>query len=290
MLNCKDYWSFYKIKNPLVGSDLSNVDKCNFYCMDCETNEFKSFCTDQVMHTFSNDWRHHNFNCECNEKKVYKGIDICFTIDSTGSMSKYIEKSRDIINKIVKESKIHLDKINENINSLRISVVAYRDHCDGNKITEQIEFTDAKKAIDFLTNLEAFGGGDAPEAVADGLDISLKLNWRQDSNDKFLFLVLDSPPHGRQYINRGDDYPDGCPCNLNIKTILNELIDKKGIKVYVLKLNSSLNLMEKEFKKYNSKIVFIDTETSNSLLKIEETVVSVVCKALEDKEITIQKY
>ena len=47
--------------------------------------------------------------------------------------------------------------------------MSYKDHCD-NKVVEHLDFTDHTKAISFLLDLEAEGGGDPPEAVFDGLD------------------------------------------------------------------------------------------------------------------------
>lgn len=283
-LNCRDFWSHYKIANPLDGNELINSSKCNFYCSQC-ASETKVFCEDILWHSSSNNPKDHNFDCPCKDNKVFKGMDICFVIDSTGSMQNYIDKSRDAIKLILSKSKIFLDKLKAPKDSLRVGIVAYRDHCDNEKIIEYHSFDKPESAIVFLDNLKATGGGDTPEAVADGLSKALDLNWRHEINEKLLFLVLDAPPHGRKYFTGEDNYPNGCPCNLKIENLLMDF-DCKEVKINVIKLNSYLNMMENEFLKINKKIQFYDINSSASFT-FENLIVNVVCKALEDKEITV---
>ncbi len=53
--------------------------------------------------------------------------------------------------------------------------------------------------------MRADGGGDAPEAVADGLYDSNNLFWNKD-HEKYLFHILDYPPHGKEFEISGDSY------------------------------------------------------------------------------------
>jgi hypothetical protein len=56
-----------------------------------------------------------------------------------------------------------------------VSIVAYRDHCDGDKIQEIFPFSDDIEACSlFLKKLHAMGGGDCPEDVAGGFENALK--------------------------------------------------------------------------------------------------------------------
>ena len=49
--------------------------------------------------------------------------------------------------------------------------------------------------------------------------------------EKFLFLVLDSPPHGEQFTAGSlDAFPEGCPCKIDIRNVLKNL-EKKEIKM-----------------------------------------------------------
>ncbi len=51
---------------------------------------------------------------------------------------------------------------------------------------------------------------------------------------------MDAPPHGGEFEYDNDDHKNGCPCLLDYKVILKSLKDK-GIKYYMIPLNSSVN-------------------------------------------------
>jgi hypothetical protein len=75
----------------------------------------------------------------------------------------------------------------------------------------------------WLENCQAQGGGDGPEAVADGLHDVLKLTWRADST-KICVLISDAPPHGLD--PNGDGFPNGCPAGLDPIKIVREMAEK----------------------------------------------------------------
>ena len=135
-----------------------------------------------------------------------KSIDIMFIIDCTGSMGSWIEACK-------KEIKSIIDCVrNQHFNiQIRTSIVAYRDHCDGDKISDVLPFTtDIVACQKFLTQLGAFGGGDGPEDVAGGFENALKQNWQAAAN--YAILLADAPAHGDKYHSPGgDDYPKGDP-------------------------------------------------------------------------------
>ncbi len=122
-------------------------------------------------------------------------------------------------------------------------VVAYRDHPhqyeteNWDFVTSIRQLTTEADAIDFLENLKAIGGGDFPEAVLDGLsDAASKIDWRVIST-KFIFHIADAPPHGFQYCGKDvyDDFPKGCPCNIQIENIASIMKEKK-IQYQLLKI------------------------------------------------------
>ena len=81
----------------------------------------------------------------------------------------------------------------------------------------------------WLQKCQAEGGGDGPEAVADGLHAVLKLSWRAEST-KICVLIADAPPHG---LNRSSDgFPNGCPDGLDPIKIVREMAEKH-ITLYV---------------------------------------------------------
>ncbi len=75
----------------------------------------------------------------------------------------------------------------------------------------------------WLEQCSAQGGGDGPEAVADGLHATLKLSWRVDST-KICVLISDAPPHGLD--PNGDGFPNGCPAGLDPLKIVREMAEK----------------------------------------------------------------
>jgi hypothetical protein len=75
----------------------------------------------------------------------------------------------------------------------------------------------------WLEQCSAEGGGDGPEAVADGLHAALKLSWRADST-KICVLISDAPPHGLD--PNGDGFPNGCPAGLDPLRIVRDMAEK----------------------------------------------------------------
>ena len=91
-----------------------------------------------------------------------------------------------------------------------------------------------------MINLKARGGGDAPEAMFDGLLEATNLDWSEKSK-RFVFLVADSPPHGQpKFHNFKDSHPKGCPCGIDEYKVLNRFKDL-NIELFMLKLNSHLD-------------------------------------------------
>ena len=52
----------------------------------------------------------------------------------------------------------------------------------------------------------------------DGLRASIDQDgWTTPNSLRFLFHIADAPPHGKEYFEGKDDYPDGCPCKTTIQ-------------------------------------------------------------------------
>src|ERR1044071_5396679 len=82
---------------------------------------------------------------------------------------------------------------------LFVGFVEYRDHPPQEKtfVTRVNPLTsDIKRMQKAINSLKADGGGDAPEAVYDGVFAACKqIEWRPFSC-RFTLLVGDAPPHG----------------------------------------------------------------------------------------------
>lgn len=104
-------------------------------------------------------------------------VDLIFLVDCTLSMQKYICAVKTKINAILHEAK----QVNKSLN-LRLGFVGYRDHSDGINRIAYFPFSENIKSFKkFLGNVEAFGGGDAPEDVFGGLEVALKQDWKSST-------------------------------------------------------------------------------------------------------------
>ncbi|HSI32821.1 MAG TPA: VWA domain-containing protein [Tepidisphaeraceae bacterium] len=139
------------------------------------------------------------------EKQAKPRVEVCFVLDTTGSMSGLIEGAKakiwGIANQIIKQKPTP---------EVRIALVAYRDRGDA-YITKRFDLTDDIDAV--FKNLQGFTadqGNDEPESVNQALDEAVtKVSWTPDKSVlKVIFLVGDAPPH----MDYKDDrkYPDVC--------------------------------------------------------------------------------
>ena len=137
--------------------------------------------------------------------KARPRIEVCFVLDTTGSMSGLIEGAKQkiwsIANEIVSAKPTP---------DLRFGLIGYRDRRD-QYITKRFDLT---KDIDAVyANLQEFragGGGDLPESVNQALHEAVtRMSWSTNRDAlKIIFLVGDSPPH----LDYTDDvkYPEVC--------------------------------------------------------------------------------
>ena len=132
-------------------------------------------------------------------------IEVCFVLDTTGSMGGLIEGAKQKIWSIANEM-ISTKPTPE----IRLGLVAYRDRGD-EYITKPFDLTNDIDAIyGQLRSFRAVGGGDEPESVNEALqDAVRKMSWSQDRHVlKIIFLVGDAPPH-MDYAD-GPKYPQVC--------------------------------------------------------------------------------
>jgi Mg-chelatase subunit ChlD len=132
-------------------------------------------------------------------------IEVCFVLDTTGSMGGLIEGAKQKIWSIANEM-ISAQPTPE----LKLGLIGYRDRGD-EYVVKSFSLTDDIDAIyGHLREFQAGGGGDGPESVNEALAEAIhKMPWSSDSKVlKIIFLVGDAPPH-MDYPN-GPKYPDLC--------------------------------------------------------------------------------
>ena len=185
----------------------------------------------------------------------FNGMDIAFVIDATASMQPYIEQSKKSIEEIIEDAKSQLSALNADESQLKFAVVAYRDHPPEDKtfVTKCKDFTNSENAVTFLKDLKAAGGGDAPEAVIDGLsDAVNNISWRKQA-EKFIFHVADAPPHGKEFqpdnLIYSDAFPEGCPCGIDYTAVLKKIRDE-NINYTILSCKAVVSKMIEVFAQY----------------------------------------
>ena len=125
-------------------------------------------------------------------KKERETIEVCFVLDTTGSMGGLIEGAKQKVWSIANE--ILASKPTP---ELRIGLIGYRDRRDKyvtqvHDLSEDIDDVYAK-----LMKFQAQGGGDTPESVNQALHEAVtKIGWNKSKKVlKLVFLVGDAPPH-----------------------------------------------------------------------------------------------
>lgn len=132
---------------------------------------------------------------ECNQSQ---NVDIAFVVDATGSMQDEINYLKKDLNEVVYQAKQFSNTLN-----MRFANIFYRDTGDDYVVRSQNFTRVLTESTAFVTENNAAGGGDMPEAVDIALDSAINnLDWREDTRTKLLFLVLDAPPHNTPEIRR----------------------------------------------------------------------------------------
>ncbi|CAF2896591.1 unnamed protein product [Rotaria sp. Silwood2] len=285
---CSAYWSRIRWPPPVTDVDRKLIDSYSFFCSEHAPRDknnviikdsAKGFCTLGAWHSDS-----HAFECQ-NEhltEDSYEGVDVCFVIDTTGSMASYIGQVKSTIMRIIQENEIKLKEIKKS-GTFQFGIVDNRDHePEGDYVCHRCEFTNHRAAIEYVKTLKADSGGDTAETVLDGLDAACNLK-RREKSDHLLFHVLDSPPHGKTYSTSGDHWPDGCPYGKTAENVLSTM-KKKKIGYNVLRCSSSLNMMISEFQKH------IEVKTLKfSEISFENIITTRVHQQLIDTEMTLKK-
>ncbi|MBC2697749.1 MAG: VWA domain-containing protein [ANME-2 cluster archaeon] len=157
-------------------------------------------------------------------------IEVVFLLDSTGSMSDEILSVKSHIQNILEDTMSGNPRPD-----LRIGIVTYRDHSpeDETYIYKMFDLTtDIDQVMDDLRDINAMGGGDGPEAVADGLHAAVHdMDWSGDAM-MVIFLIGDAPPHGLEG-NGDSSFKQGCPLGYDYLEE-SELAAELGITIHSL--------------------------------------------------------
>ena len=143
-------------------------------------------------------------------------IEVCFVLDTTGSMSGLIEGAKEKIWSIANEMIAA-----KPTPQLKLALVGYRDRGD-EYVTQITDLTDDIDAIHArLMEFTANGGGDGPESVNQALHEAVKkITWSKDRDVlKIVFLVGDAPPH--MDYDQDVRYPEVCQLAVKNDLVVN---------------------------------------------------------------------
>lgn len=143
-------------------------------------------------------------------------IEVVFSFDTTGSMYPCLTQVRRKIQNTV-------NRLFAEIPGIRIGIIAHGDYCDAasSYVTKHLDLTSNSPAIcNFIQNVEATGGGDAPECYELVLHEAQSLSWTRQATKVFV-LIGDDLPHS----------PNSNPKKLNWRTELDKLANME-IPVY----------------------------------------------------------
>ena len=189
-------------------------------------------------------------------------VDVVFLLDTTKSVNPYLKGIKRFIRKFNFEARKSISHyLNDDIDVLKIGLVAYRDHDQEDAQNSYIssilcDLTEDQNTFrKALYEITCKGGDDECEAVVDGLHEAVNLiSWREDSI-KLLYHICGSPCHGAVYGGENsnnnknyDKYKEGCPCGIDLKNVLKTLRGKY-IEYTVISLEDELDKMIQEFSK-----------------------------------------
>jgi hypothetical protein len=151
-------------------------------------------------------------------------IEIVFSFDTTGSMYPCLTQVR-------RNLKNTVSRLLDEIPGIRIGIIAHGDYCDAKEtyVIKKLDLSgDVDRICDFVQNVEATGGGDAPECYELVLHETQALSW-SSSDSKTLVLIGDDIPHA----------PAQTPQKLNWRKEL-EKLSEMGVTIHgVQALNRS---------------------------------------------------
>ena len=137
-------------------------------------------------------------------------IEVCFVLDTTGSMGGLIEGAKQKIWSIANEM-----ISTKPVPDIKLGLIGYRDRGD-QYVTQVYDLTDDVYEIyGKLMKFQAQGGGDTPESVNQALHESVEqMSWSKSRKVlKIVFLVGDAPPH----MDYQDDVKYPAVCEMAVK-------------------------------------------------------------------------
>ena len=175
-------------------------------------------------------------------------IDLCFLMDTTGSMGQWIQYASQQVTGVVQQIRASTGI------PVATSLVSYKDFGDSRhrEVFDWVDGSDRAgmdSLIQFIGTLRASGGGDLPEDVSGGLvEVAGLLAQRSSPSLKCVVLIADAPCHGVGCSGDNHISHKGVHQGDKIKTQLREMFVEGGAELMLCQCGgNSLQPMIEEF-------------------------------------------
>lgn len=125
--------------------------------------------------------------------EVDDGLDLCFVVDTTGSMGDDIQNAKENMARI-------LEHLANKTHNYRVALIDYRDYPSRSYDSRdypyhiQLQFSENNDAIiNAINHLDLGDGGDNAETVYSALMAATRMDWREDAK-KVIIILGDAPP------------------------------------------------------------------------------------------------
>ena len=145
-------------------------------------------------------------------------VEVCFVLDTNGSMGGLIQGAKDKIWSIANEM-----VATKPTPEIKFGLIGYRDRGDDYVTKVSALSDDLDDIYGKLTEFQAGGGGDTPESVNQALHEAVtKMDWNPSKDVlKLIFLVGDAPP--RMDFQDDVKYPEVCQMAVKKDLIINTI-------------------------------------------------------------------
>ena len=147
-------------------------------------------------------------------------VDIVMCIDATGSMAPILNEVKNNALTFYEKFEAAMEENEKTVDELRVKVIVFRDYiCDAEPMKESRFFylpNDREDFRDFVSSIEATGGGDTPECALEAIAKALYSDWTSGGSKRrhAILVFTDAPavPLGE----RADcpSYPSNMPRSL----------------------------------------------------------------------------
>lgn len=127
---------------------------------------------------------------------VKYAVDLVMCIDGTGSMGHLIEEVKSAALRFYEQLEAKMKEKSKRIDQLRARLIVFRDywHDPADQVMQCSDFFDLRSQspdfANFVSKIEAEGGGDEPENGLEAVGLALKSNWEKGDFNKQRYVVL----------------------------------------------------------------------------------------------------